>query len=125
MENIYNKLILSGILLLLIIVFGFFVSGRGKPYNPFIFGIHKLLSVGLFVFLAINIVRLNQVSPLSPITTGICVIFGVFFFITMVTGGVISVEKEMPKIFSSLHKLLPYASMIFFAVSFFFLWQKK
>ncbi len=63
MENINNKLIISGIFMVLIFVFGFLVSGRGKPYNPFIFGIHKIISVGVMIFMIINILKINQVSP--------------------------------------------------------------
>ncbi len=125
MENINNKLIISGILMVLIFVFGFLVSGRGKPYNPFIFGIHKLVSLGFLIFLSINISKLNRISPLSPITSTVCILVGVLFFLTMVTGGIVSIEKEIHKIFTTMHKLLPYPTALFSIVSFFFLWQKN
>jgi hypothetical protein len=52
--DILSKFTLPGVLLLLTLGFGFWVSRLGKPYNPALFNIHKLLALGAVVLAVIQ-----------------------------------------------------------------------
>lgn len=45
----FSKFIIPGILFALTLVFGFWLSHAGKPYNGFLFNVHKLIALGAVV----------------------------------------------------------------------------
>ncbi|MBK8901081.1 MAG: hypothetical protein IPM53_07855 [Anaerolineaceae bacterium] len=49
-----NQFITPGILFLLTVVFGFWLSHTGKPYNGVLFNIHKLIALSLVILAAIQ-----------------------------------------------------------------------
>ena len=55
-----SKFTLPGILLILTIAFGFWLSQAGKPYNGLLFNIHKLVALGAVVWAAYQIAKTLQ-----------------------------------------------------------------
>lgn len=49
-----NIVFITGILFLLTLVFGFWLSRAGKPYNGLLFNVHKLLALGTVVLAGIQ-----------------------------------------------------------------------
>ena len=45
-----SKFILSAILLILTLAFGFWLSSAGKPYNGILFNLHKLIALGGVIY---------------------------------------------------------------------------
>lgn len=107
----------AGLFFLLILPSGLWLSQSGKPYGPFLFNIHKLIGFGLFVFLPINVYRVNQAAPLNALQRTACLLAALFFTATIVTGGLVSVPKAMPGIVSLSHRLLPYLTVLSTAIS--------
>ena len=98
-----------GILLMFVAIMGtgFWISKGGKPYNTVIFTLHKLISIAAVVLLTIITIQTNNSSGLNAaglagvITSG-CLLVG-----TLVTGGMLSVDKVMPSIVIRMHQILP------------------
>jgi hypothetical protein len=105
------KLIISGISFLVIFAAGFWLHNSGKPYNMAIFTLHKLVSLGLIILLAITISKMHQASPLNTIEIITLAVTGFLFAATIGTGGMLSVDKVWPPIVSTLHKVLPFLAL--------------
>jgi hypothetical protein len=117
MNPLHVRFVSAGLFFLLILPSGLWLSHAGKPYSALLFNAHKLIGFGLFVFLAINVYRLNQASPLSTLEFATCLIAALFFVATIVTGGLVSVAKAMPAMVTLAHKLLPYLTVLSTVIS--------
>lgn len=121
MHTLQFRLLSAGLCFFLILPSGLWMSHFGKPYSLLLFNIHKLIGFGLFVFLTIHVYWFNQVTPLSPPQRTACLIAGLFFLATIVTGGLVSIPKVMPVVVLLSHKLLPYLTVISTIVSLYLL----
>ncbi len=115
------RLIISGLSFFIIFAIGFVLQHSGKPYNVALFTLHKLVSVGLVVFLVVAVIKINQVAPLSTLQIIVLAISALCFIATVATGGMLSVEKTWPLIVAVLHKVLPFATLVSTAVSLYLL----
>jgi len=125
MNTLPFRFVSAGLFFLLILPLGLWLSHSGKPYNLALFNLHKLIGFGLFVFLAINVYRVNQATPLNALQLAACLLTALFFVVTIVTGGLVSLPKAMPVIVSLSHKLLPYLTMLSTAVSIYLLLRHR
>ena len=115
------KLIISGIAFLVIFGAGFWLHNSGKPYNMALFTLHKLVTIALIIFLALTIVKVNQVTLLNSVQVIALAVTAFLFIATIATGGMLSVEKVFPPIVSILHKVLPLVTLVSTSVSFYLL----
>ncbi len=125
MNVLQLRFVSAGLFFLLILPSGLWLSHSGKPYGTLLFTAHKLIGFGLFVFLGVNIYRVNQVTPLGAMELTACVIAGLFFLATIVTGGLVSIPKPMPAVVALLHKLLPYLTVLSTVVSLYLLLRQR
>jgi hypothetical protein len=121
MNILQFRFVSAGLFFLLILPSGLWLSHSGKPYGPILFNVHKVIGFGLFVFLAINVYRMNQATPLNDLQRTACLLAALFFAVTIVTGGLVSLPKAMPGIVSLSHRLLPYLTVLSTAVSIYLL----
>ena len=119
------RIIGSGLFYLLIFLSGFWLTRSGKPYNVIVLTIHKLISLAAVVFLVITIYQANQVAKLSAIELVAGVVTGLFFLGTIVTGGLLSVDRPMPAIVLWLHRITPFLTVLSTAVTLYLLLGRK
>lgn len=125
MNILHFRFVSAGLFFLLILPLGLWLSHSGKPYNLTLFNFHKLIGFGLFVFLAINVYRVNQTAPLNALQLTACLLAALFFIATIVTGGLVSLPKAMPGIVSLSHRLLPYLTVLSTAISIYLLLRPR
>lgn len=91
---------------------GFLLKRKEKTYPVFLLTIHKLILLGAGVALGVLFIRKNQLVPLN--TSGWLLFTATLFsfFLMIVTGGMVSIEKPMPKILQVIHKVFPYITVI-------------
>jgi hypothetical protein len=106
---------------LILFLSGFRLTKTGKPYQAFLLTIHKLISLGILIFIIINIFNTQKDGNLTAtlLTSGI--ITGILFLLTIVSGGMVSFEKPMPVIFTKIHHTLPYLNLISSIITLFLL----
>jgi hypothetical protein len=92
--NIINHFLLTGLLLLTTIVFGFWVSRRGRPYHNLLFNIHKLLALAGVVLTAVRIFQLTPFNASFIILAAIGAIPVIGLF---ATGAIMSIREEESK----------------------------
>ena len=117
-----TSIVVIGILFLLKFFFGFWLNRSGKPYNDVILTIHKLISLGTGVFIVVTARRIGQevsaptTAGTDPVETGALVITILLFLSTIATGGLLSVDKPMPKVISLMHLITPFLAVLSTAV---------
>ena len=102
---------------LFIILSGLWLSKSGRPFSTGILTIHKLISIGAVVFLAITIYQINKTSRLSTIDLVAAVVNGVFFLTTIITGGLVSALKTTPTAIIRVHQITPWLTTLSTAAS--------
>lgn len=120
MENSISYLWISIAAFVIIFPSGFILHGKGKPYGQLLLALHKLIPLGVGAILIIQAVGESKIGMLSPAKV---VLLGIALFLliaAIVTGGLASVKKEMPKIFTTIHRILPYLTLAAIGVYFYF-----
>jgi len=101
-----------GLLLVVIVLSGFWVSGPGKPYRTLPFTIHKLAGLATGVLLAIIVYQTHKAAPLGVADIAAIAVTVLCFVGIVVAGGVLSVAKEAPAFVLKLHQILPVLAVL-------------
>lgn len=101
-----------GLLFVLILLSGFWVSGAGKPYKTFPFAIHKLAGLAAGILLGVIVYRTHQASPLGPIEIAAIVVTVLCFLGTVVAGSLLSIDESAPGIVLRLHQIIPVLTVL-------------
>jgi hypothetical protein len=112
-----KKILIAFILLVCMILSGFWLSRSGKPLNTLILTVHKLISLGTLIFLALTVVQVHQASALTPLQWAVSLLTGLLFLTLFATGGLLSAGKNMQELVHKIHKFLPYALAISTAIN--------
>ncbi len=115
----------TGLFFLLLFLFGFWLNRSGKPYNLFVFTIHKLIALGAVVFLTMTVYNVHKAVPLSPTQISVIVITALCFVATIITGALLSIDKAMPLIVARLHQITPYMTLLSTSVTLYLLLVKS
>ena len=118
------RIVGAGLFFLFILLSGFWVSHSGKPYSVLILAIHKLISVAAVIWLGITIRRIAQAGALGATELLPAIVAGFVFLGTIVTGGLLSMDKAMPAIVLRLHQITPYLTVLSTAVTLYLLRAK-
>jgi hypothetical protein len=102
----------AGLLSLVIFLSGYWLNRLGKPYPPIPLNVHKLIGLATVIFLGWHVARLHRAIPFGPGQMAAVVITGLFFAITIIAGGLVSIPKPMPAVIPIAHKLFPYLTVL-------------
>jgi hypothetical protein len=105
---------LTVLCLVVILVSGYRLRNKGKPYGTLLLTIHKLIPLGMLAYL---IITLRQMSPLSPLVLTLAILGAIFYLLLIASGGWISAAKEAPGGVKIVHKVLPYLAILATAVT--------
>jgi hypothetical protein len=103
---------------LVILISGYRLHKNGKPYGTLLQTIHKLIALGLVVYL---IIVLRLMRPFSPLALAAMILAAVLFVLLFASGGWISAAKEAPGAVKVVHKVLPYLVILATGASLFLL----
>jgi len=124
--NIFQlRFLNTGLFFGLILASGLWLRHSGKPYGAVLFNAHKLIALAVFILLIVNISRMNQGTPLSALELSVCAVSGLLFAATIVSGGLVSIDKPWPAFVPILHKLFPYLTVLSTAFSLYFLLRQR
>ena len=115
------RIVGAGLFFLAIFLSGFWLSRTGKPYSSLYLNIHKLIALAAVVFLIMTVTRLNQVVRLNTVELTVCIVIAFLFLTTIISGGLVSIPKELPAAITTLHHMLPYAVALATAVTLYLL----
>jgi hypothetical protein len=86
---------------------GYWLKKTGRPYKTLPLTLHKLLGVGVLIYLIVTVTRLNRAAALGGLEWGLCLAAGALFLAALVSGGWLSAVKDEPRFGLALHRLLP------------------
>ena len=112
MNTLFVRLIGTGSFFRAIFLSGFWLRRSGKPYSSLYLNIHKLIALAAVVFLVMTVTRLNQVARLNTLELTVCLIAALLFLLTIISGGLASIPKDLPAAISNLHHLLPWVTIL-------------
>ncbi len=107
-----SKFLFPGIAFILTLVFGFWVTHVGKPYNVALFNIHKLIALGVVVATVIQLVKTLKNTDtqaliiLSLVVAALCVIA------LFASGALMSMDKLDYALMLTIHRVAPVVLVI-------------
>jgi hypothetical protein len=113
-----------GILVIAIIVSGVLLAKSGKPYNPVLFNVHKLISLAAVVLGGIWVYNLYGSPHSGNLLITLIVVAALLYIVLFVTGGMLNVEKPFEDTLRVIHKYTPAVAVIFTVVIFYLLLKK-
>lgn len=124
-----NQLRIVGLAAAFLVMFlsGFWLNRTGKPYGTLIFTIHKLIGVGMGIFLYTTVRQIHQSASLRPVEIILVVLTVLSFIATVTTGSLLSipVSKPMPEVVAILNKIFPYFTVLATAITLYILLIRK
>jgi len=122
--NITIKLTGLGILFLLIIISGIWLTKTGRPYQNILFSVHKFVSLLTVVLGAIMVYNLQKSTEISALATTLMIVAGIIFIILIVTGGLLNLDKPFYETLRITHRILSPITVILTVVVFYLLLKK-
>jgi hypothetical protein len=107
-----TRIAITGLLFLLKLLSGYWLSRTGKPYSVGISTIHKVLSLLTVASIGLTVRHLRQGVGLSGAQIGGLVVNGLLFLAAIGTGGVLSMDRPVHTAVSIVHKVAPYVAAI-------------
>ena len=120
MSTLY-RVILTGILYILTLASGKWLSHLGRPYHTMVFTLHKLISVGAVVFTVITVIHLLRQVDRRTAAVLLMVVTALFIVVLLVSGALLSIDKPVHSIFLTLHRILPIVTVGTTALTFYLL----
>lgn len=107
-----NKFITPGIVFILTVAFGFWLSNAGKPYNGILFNIHKLIALAGVILTVVQFAKLPQrTAPISLVA--LLLFLAVLCVIALfVSGALMSAGKLDYALMLTIHRISPLVLVI-------------
>ena len=112
MEPTQLSIIGAGVPSLFIFLSGFWLTRAKKPYPMVLMNAHKLIGLAAGILMGITVYQIYQATPLGSAEAISVVITGLLFVTTVIAGGLLTIERVMPPLLSSVHRLFPYLTVL-------------
>jgi hypothetical protein len=107
-----QKIAFCGLLIVLTLVSGVWLSHSGKPFNGLIFTVHKLIALATVIFLGVYIYhRTRGLDPNTLVLSSI-VVAGLLFLALFVSGALLSIGKPAPAVILKIHQVTPLLALV-------------
>jgi hypothetical protein len=105
--NIASSFYTPGIGFLLTLLFGFWLSRRGKPYNSILFNVHKLAALGAVVLTGMQVYGLlPTLEPGAPIIL-LLMVAGMGVVALFASGAFMSIGNANYRVMKTVHNVAP------------------
>jgi hypothetical protein len=100
-----SRFISPGILYLLTLVFGFWLSNKGKPYLGILFNIHKLIALGAVVVVVIQLSKVLKDAGSLSLMIGLLIVAALCVVALFATGALMSMDKLNYSLTLTIHRI--------------------
>jgi len=101
-----------GIVFLLTLASGFWLSRSGKPLKTGIFTLHKLIALVAVVVTALQIYNALKILDVAPIMIALIVVIGLCVVALFATGALMSADRPGYRSLLTIHNLAPLLAVI-------------
>jgi hypothetical protein len=106
------RFVTPGIVFLLTLASGFWLSRSGKPLKTGIFTLHKLIALAAVVVTALRTYNALTILNVEPIIMALIVVIGLCAVALLATGALMSAEKRGYRSLLTIHKIAPLLAVI-------------
>jgi len=92
---------------LVILVFGFWLSHSGKPYNVVLFNIHKLIALGAVIITVVQLSKVLKTADSLALVTILLILAGLCVVALFATGALMSLGKLDFMLTLTIHRIAP------------------
>jgi hypothetical protein len=103
--DILSKFFTPGIIFLLTLVSGIWLSNSGKPLNTIIFNIHKLIALAAVVVTSVQIYKIFNNTDVQPLIIILAIITGLCVIALFATGALMSLGKLNYDVVLTIHRI--------------------
>ena len=123
--EVASKFITPGILFLLTLAFGVWVSKIGKPLNTAIFTVHKLIALAAVIFTGIAIYGLVKNFQIHLLIMALMIAVGLCILALFATGTLLSLDLPAQNIPLLIHRIAPALAVTCMAMTIYLLSSGK
>lgn len=105
--DVMTKFSIPGITFLVTLVFGFWLSHSGKPYNIPLFNVHKLIALGAVIITAVQLSKILKTADSPALVTILLVAAGLCVVALFATGALMSLGKLEYALTLTIHRIAP------------------
>ena len=108
-----TRIIICGLLFLLTLASGVWVSHSGKPINVVIFTIHKLIALTTVIVVATTVYNVHRALPVREVIELATIAVTALIFIALfITGALLSRNSPMPAAVLKIHQVAPLLALV-------------
>jgi len=107
MKTIEFRLAIDGLIFLIMILSGIWLSRKGKPYHKGIVALHKITALLAVVYTAILISHMLNGIQIPSVVWIAIIVTGILFILNLVSGALLTIEKPMPVSVLFIHRYTP------------------
>jgi hypothetical protein len=108
-----TRIIICGLLFLLTLASGVWVSHSGKPINVVIFTIHKLIALATVIVVATTVYNVHRAMPVREVIELATIAVTALLFIALfITGALLSRNSPMPAAVLKIHQVAPLLALV-------------
>jgi hypothetical protein len=110
--DILSKLLNPILGFLLTLVFGFWLSRKGKPYNGMLFNVHKLIALATVILFGMTVYRLSKDMDVVTLVIVLLAIAALSVIALFASGAFMSVGKGEYRVWKLVHNIAPVAAVL-------------
>jgi hypothetical protein len=103
--NILSRFVIAGIVFILTLVFGFWLSRSGRPYNGLLFNIHKLIALAAVIVTVVQLVGVLKGTDLPALSIALLALAALCAVGLFVSGALMSAGKLDHALLHTIHRV--------------------
>jgi hypothetical protein len=120
-----TKFATPGIVFLLTLVFGIWLSLLGKPYNGILFNIHKLVALGTVIVMVNQLSKMLKSADSLALVIALLVLAGLCVVALFASGALLSMDKLDYALMLTIHRVTPFLLVISMVLTIYLLTGRK
>lgn len=103
--NTLSRFVISGIVFILTLAFGFWLSRSGRPYNGLLFNFHKLIALAAVIVTVVQFVGILKSTDLSALAIALLALVALCTVGLFVSGALMSTGKLDHALLHTIHRV--------------------
>jgi len=112
---------IPGLLFILTLIFGFWLSKAGKPYNGILFNIHKLIALGTVILASMRVYNVLKIMDSIVLIIVLLVITAICVIALFASGAFMSIGDQNYRTMKAIHNSALVMAVIAIGATLYFL----
>ncbi len=100
-----SRFAIPGIVFILTLAFGFWLSRLGRPYKGLLFNVHKLIALTAVIVTVVQLVKILEGADLSALSVALLVLAALCVMALFVSGALMSAGKLDHALLHVIHRV--------------------